>query len=59
MAVLLFPELSVTVKVTVLAPTLAQVKLLGETLIESIPEASVDPSSTCALVMTTVPDEFN
>ena len=59
-AVSLFPLLSVTVKVTVLLPTLAHVNELGETLYEAMPQASVEPSLTCSPVMLNVPlaDKF-
>ena len=40
------PFTSITVKVTVLGPTLLQVKLFGLTLILAIPQASFDPAST-------------
>src|SRR5258707_1338100 len=42
----LLPLLSVTVRVTVLGPAVAQVKLFGLTLIEAMPQASLLPSST-------------
>ena len=38
-----FPFVSTTLKTTVLAPILAQVKLLGATLILEIPQLSVEP----------------
>ena len=38
-----FPLLSVTVRVTMFGPTLAQVNELGDTLIEAIPQASEEP----------------
>jgi hypothetical protein len=53
-----FPFTSVTVKVTVLAPTLAQVNELGDTLMLAIPQASELPLFTCAAVMETVPAAF-
>ena len=52
------PLLSVTVKVTVLAPTLAQVKLLGDTDSVAMPQASVDPLLSCDPVTLTVPEAF-
>ena len=45
-AVLTFPLLSVTVSVTVLAPTFAQLKSDGATLSDAIPQASLLPLST-------------
>ena len=56
-----FPLLSVTVKVTVLAPKLAQVNVLGETDNNAllIPQASVEPLFICAGVIETFPAEFN
>src|SRR5207249_1350425 len=45
------PLASVTVRVTVLGPTLPQVKLLGLTLREAMPQASLLPLSTSAGVM--------
>lgn len=54
-----FPLLSVTVKVTVLSPTLAQVNELGDTDIEAIPQASELPLSICDAVIEAVPlDKF-
>ena len=49
------PLLSVTVSVTVLAPTLAQVKLLGDTLMPAMPQASEEPLSIWAAVMVALP----
>src|SRR6218665_1727399 len=57
-AVLMLPLLSVTVKVTVLAPTFAQVNELGDTLKVAMPQASVLPLLTWAAVMLTVPAAF-
>src|SRR5258708_1103198 len=45
------PLLSVTVRVTVFGPTLAQVKLFGLTLLEAMPQASLLPLSTSAGMM--------
>src|SRR5258708_13183944 len=45
------PLLSVTVRVTVLGPTLAQVKLFGLTLLDARPQASLLPLSTSAGIM--------
>jgi len=53
-----FPFTSVTVSVTVFAPTLAQVNELGETLMFAIPQASELPLFTWAAVMVAIPDEF-
>src|ERR1043166_2983958 len=47
----LFPLASTRVRVTVLGPTLAQVKALGLTLREAMPQASLEPLSTSAAVM--------
>ena len=52
-----FPLLSVTVRVTVLFPIFEQLKVLGETLIEAIPQMSLDPLFTCDAVMEAVPPE--
>ena len=51
-----FPLLSVTVSVTVLAPTFAQVNELGATDILAIPQASDEPLSICAAVIEALPD---
>jgi len=53
-----FPLKSVTVSVTVFAPTFAQLNVDGETLREAIPQASEDPLSICEAVMETVPEEL-
>ena len=53
------PFISVTVIVTVLAPTLAQVKEEGETVILAIPQASLLPLFTSPAAITAVPEEFN
>ena len=53
------PLLSVTVKVTVLAPTLEQLKLVLEATKEAIPQASLDPLLISAAVMVALPLEFN
>ena len=49
------PLLSVTVNVTVFAPTFAQVKVLGETESDAIPQASLEPLFTCEAVMDAAP----
>src|SRR5438128_450865 len=49
------PLLSVTVRVTVFGPTLAQVNELGLTLLEAMPQASLLPLSTCAAAMLALP----
>src|ERR1043165_3315501 len=51
----LLPLLSVTVKVTVFGPTLAQVKVSGLTLREAIPQASLEPLSTSDAAMVAWP----
>ena len=51
-----FPLLSMTVRVTVFAPTFAQENELGATLIEAIPQASDEPLSIWAAVMEALPD---
>jgi hypothetical protein len=53
-----FPFASVTVKVTVFAPTLAHVNAEGETESEAIPQASVEPLLTCAAVIVALPNEL-
>ena len=40
------PLASVTVSVTVFGPTLAQVNVFGDTVIEAIPQTAVEPLST-------------
>ena len=56
-----FPLLSVTVKVTVLVPKLAQVNVLGETDNNAllIPQASVEPLLIWAGIILAVPALFN
>ena len=49
------PLTSVTVKVTVLAPTLAHVKEEGETASEAIPHASELPLLICEAIIEAVP----
>jgi len=50
-----FPFTSVTVSVTVLLPTLAQVNELGETVTEAIPQLSEEPLLICEAVIEAVP----
>ena len=50
-----FPFASVTVSVTVFAPTFAHENEFGETLIEAIPQASDEPLSICAAVIEAEP----
>src|SRR5687768_9335845 len=52
---LLLPLASVTVSVTVFGPLLAQVKVLGLTVRESIPQLSLLPLSTSAPVIEALP----
>lgn len=52
------PLLSVTVKITLLVPTFAQVKELGETESEAIPQTSELPLLICAAVMVALPAAF-
>jgi hypothetical protein len=54
-----FPFTSVTVSVTVFAPTLEQLKVEGETESEATPQASLEPLFTCAAVIVAVPAAFN
>ena len=56
---LLLPLGSVTVRVTVFGPLLAQVKVLGETVRVAIAQLSVLPLSTLAAVIVTLPEPFN
>ena len=49
------PLLSVTVKITVLAPKSLQSKVSISKAKEEIPQASLDPLSTCAGVMEASP----
>ena len=58
-AVLLLPFTSVTVKVTVFAPTFAHVKLFGDTVMVAIEQLSDEPLFTCAAVTLAVPAAFN
>jgi len=53
------PLLSVTVKVTVLAPTFEQLKLVLEATKVAIPQASLEPLSMLAATIVALPDEFN
>ena len=53
------PLESVKVSVTVLAPTFAQVKVLGETDIDAMPQAQVEPLSTCVAVTVALPAAFS
>jgi len=53
-----FPFTSVTVSVTVLLPTLAQVNELGETITVAIPQLSLEPLLIWAAVMDAVPAEL-
>ena len=53
------PLTSVTVNVTVLAPTLAHVNELGATAIEAIPQASEEPLSTSVATIIATPDASN
>ena len=50
-----FPLPSVTVKVTVLAPTLEQSNVLGDTDTDAIAQLSVEPLSMSAVVMEALP----
>ncbi len=50
-----FPCASVTVKVTVLSPTLEQVNMFGVTVDDTIPQLSEDPLSISAAVIEAVP----
>ena len=51
-----FPFTSVTVSVTVLAPTLLQSKVFGLTAKDAIPQLSVEPPSTSAAVILALPE---
>jgi hypothetical protein len=53
-----FRYCTVTVSVTVFAPTFEQVNEEGETDNEAIPQASELPLFTCAAVIVAAPDEF-
>lgn len=53
-----FPFTSVTVNVTVFAPTFEQEKLFGDTLIEAIPQLSELPLLTWAAVIVAAPEAF-
>ena len=50
-----FPAASKTVSVTVFAPRLAQVNELGETVMDVIPQLSLEPLLICAAVILAVP----
>ena len=54
-AVLTLPLLSVTVNVTVLGPTSAQVKLEISRVMLSMPQALLEPLLSCSGVMLTAP----
>ena len=58
-AVLTFPFVSVTVSVTVLAPTFTQLKLAGETLSDAIPQLSLLPLSIWVAVIEALPVASN
>jgi len=53
------PLLSVTVRVTLFAPTSAQVNALGEAVSEAMPQASFEPLSISAPVIEALPATFN
>ena len=53
------PFTSVTVSVTVFAPTLAHVKVFGETVIDAMPQYELEPLLTCAAVTEAFPDASN
>ena len=53
-----FPFTSVTVSVTVFAPTFVQLKVFGVTDSEAIPHASLLPLLICAAVIAAVPAAF-
>ena len=55
----IFPFASVTVSVTLFAPTFAQENEFGETLIEAIPQASDEPLSIWAAVIEAEPFASN
>ena len=57
--VFMFPLVSVTVKVTMFDPILAQVNVLGETATVAIPHASLEPLFICAAVIVAVPKLLN
>jgi len=57
--VAVFPFTSVTRSVTLLVPTLAQLKVLGVTLILAIPQLSKLPLFTCAGTMEAKPPELS
>lgn len=50
-----FPFTSVTVRVTVLLPTLAQLNVLGETVTDAMPQLSLDPLLIWEAVIDAVP----
>ena len=52
------PLTSVTVRVTVLLPTLLQLNVLGETFTVAIPQLSLEPLLIWAAVMDAVPAEL-
>lgn len=51
----LLPLASVTVRVTVLGPTLATVNVVCDAVVDTMPQLSVLPPSICAAVMVAVP----
>lgn len=59
MQVELLPLISVTVKVTVFAPTFAQLNEFGETAYDAIPQSSVELLLTSDAMIEAVPALFN
>ncbi len=55
----IFPFTSVTVSVTVLAPTLAHVNVFGDTAMLAIAQLSVLPPSTSAATIEAFPEASN
>ena len=53
------PLISVTVKVTVFAPTFAQLNEFGETAYDAIPQSSVELLLTSDAIIEAVPALFN
>ena len=55
----ILPLLSVTVKITVFAPTLEHVNVFGDTVIFFIPQASLEPLSICEAIILALPVASN
>src|SRR5688572_31859218 len=50
-----FPFTSITVRITVFIPRFIQLNVIGDTLMDAIPHASLEPLSICEAVMEAFP----